>query len=463
MAHDILVVDDEYDIRELIGGILEDEGHEIRSAADSASALQAVRRRKPSLVILDIWLRGSELDGIEVLERLKEIDADLPVIVISGHGTVETAVAAIRRGAYDFIEKPFQADRLVHTVARAIEASHMRREIAELRVRSNAEPDLIGKSTAVAHVRQTIDKVAPTNSRVLISGAPGAGKEVAARMIHARSPRAAARFVAINAAAMDPERVEAELFGEEDADGRVRKAGLFELAHHGTLFLDEVGDMPLATQSKVLRVLVDQRFRRIGGAVDVQVDVRVISSTSKDLPAEIEEGRFREDLYHRLSVVPVRMPNLRERREDVPLLVEYFISRLAETSGLPERRIGEDAMAALQAHDWPGNVRQLRNNVERLLILAGGDPEDPVTLDNLPAEVIGADAADRGASNERVIGLPLRDAREHFEREYLTAQINRFGGNISRTAAFIGMERSALHRKLKSLGVSNGAKSHTAV
>jgi two-component system nitrogen regulation response regulator NtrX len=461
MAHDILVVDDEFDIRELIGGILEDEGHEVRSAADSSSALQAVRRRKPSLVILDIWLRGSELDGIEVLERLKEIDQDLPVIVISGHGTVETAVAAIRRGAYDFIEKPFKSDRLVHTVERAIEASMLRREVAELKTRAHAEPDLVGRSAAIAQVRHTIDKVAPANSRVLITGAPGAGKEVVARMLHARSPRAAGRFVAINAAAMEPTRVESELFGEEDTDGRVRKAGLFELAHHGTLFLDEVVDMPAATQSKILRVLVEQRFRRLGGAVDVQVDVRVISSASKDLATEIAAGRFREDLFHRLNVVPLRVPPLRERREDIPLLVEHFIRRLAEGSGLAERRIGDDAMAALQAHDWPGNVRQLRNNVERLLILAGGGPDEPVTLDNLPAEVIGSEGAEGGAPSERLISLSLRDAREHFEREYLTAQINRFGGNISRTAAFIGMERSALHRKLKSLGVTNAGKTTT--
>jgi two-component system nitrogen regulation response regulator NtrX len=462
MAHDILVVDDEFDIRELIGGILEDEGHEVRSAADSSSALQAVRRRKPSLVILDVWLRGSELDGIEVLERLKAIDQDLPVIVISGHGTVETAVQAIRRGAYDFIEKPFKSDRLVTTVERAIEASRLRREVAELRSRANQEPDLVGRSAAIAQVRHTIERVAPTNSRVLITGAPGSGKEVVARMLHSRSPRAAGRFVAINAAAMEPSRMEAELFGEEDAEGRVKKAGLFELAHHGTLFLDEVGDMPLQTQGKILRVLVEQRFRRLEGSVDVQVDVRVISSTSKDLQAEIAAQRFRQDLYHRLNVVPLKVPALRERREDIPLLVEHFIRRLAEGSGLPERRIGDDAMAALQAHDWPGNVRQLRNNVERLLILAGGGPDDPVTLDNLPAEVIGSEASSDGAPSERLISLSLRDAREHFEREYLTAQINRFGGNISRTAAFIGMERSALHRKLKSLGVTSANKTTTS-
>jgi len=461
MADDILVVDDEYDIRELIGGILEDEGHEVRGAGDSASALQAVQRRRPSLVILDIWLRGSELDGIEVLDRLKTMDPDLPVIVISGHGTVETAVAAIRKGAYDFIEKPFKSDRLVHTVERAIEAGRLRREVAELRVKSTSDLELIGTSPVIALVRQTIAKVAPTNSRILITGAPGSGKEVVARLIHAQSPRSEGRFIAVNAAAMAPERMESELFGEEDADGTVRKPGLFEQAHQGTLFLDEVSDMPPGTQSKILRLLVEQRFRRVGGAGDVQVNVRILSSSSKDLGEEISAGRFREDLYHRLNVVPLRVPCLHERREDVPLLVDHFIHRLADTSGLPERRIGDDAMAALQAHDWPGNVRQLRNNVERLLILAGGGPDDAVTLDNLPAEVIGMESSDSSMPSERLISLTLRDAREHFEREYLTAQINRFGGNISRTAQFIGMERSALHRKLKTLGVTNASRTET--
>jgi len=349
----------------------------------------------------------------------------------------------------------------VHTVERAIEAGRLRREVAELRVKSTSDLELIGTSPVIALVRQTIAKVAPTNSRILITGAPGSGKEVVARLIHAQSPRSEGRFIAVNAAAMAPERMESELFGEEDADGTVRKPGLFEQAHQGTLFLDEVSDMPPGTQSKILRLLVEQRFRRVGGAGDVQVNVRILSSSSKDLGEEISAGRFREDLYHRLNVVPLRVPCLHERREDVPLLVDHFIHRLADTSGLPERRIGDDAMAALQAHDWPGNVRQLRNNVERLLILAGGGPDDAVTLDNLPAEVIGMESSDSSMPSERLISLTLRDAREHFEREYLTAQINRFGGNISRTAQFIGMERSALHRKLKTLGVTNASRTET--
>lgn len=456
MAHDILVVDDELDIRDLIAGHLEDEGHHVRGAADSDSAMSAVRERKPSLIILDVWLRGSRLDGIELLDEFKKIDPDLPVIIISGHGTVETAVSAIRKGAYDFLEKPFNSDRLLHTVQMALEASRLRREVAELRKHTGSDLELVGDSTVMQHVRQTVSKVAPTNSRVLIRGAPGSGKEIVARLIHDASPRREGRFVAVNAAAISPERVETEMFGEEDEHGAVKKPGLFEQAHLGTLFLDEVADMPLETQSKILRLLVEQRFRRLGGSGDVQVDVRVISSSSKDLSDEIAAGRFREDLYHRLNVVPIDVPPLSKRREDIPYLVGYFIERIGRTSGLPLRTIGPDAMAALQAHDWPGNVRQLRNVVERLLILAGGAAEEPITLDTLPSEVIGGDNA--GAiGSERLISLTLRDAREQFERDYLRAQINRFGGNISRTAAFIGMERSALHRKLKSLGVtSNG-------
>ncbi|KAA5804785.1 sigma-54-dependent Fis family transcriptional regulator [Alkalicaulis satelles] len=454
MSRDILIVDDEADIRELIGGLLEDEGYEARYAADADSALGAIRQRKPSLAVLDVWLQGSRLDGIELLDEIKRADPLLPVLVISGHGTIETAVAAIRKGAYDFIEKPFKSDKLLITVERALEASQLRRENAELRARSEMHNELVGQSAAMLAMRQTIDRVAPTNSRVLIAGHPGTGKELIARMIHNASHRARGGFVPVSSALMDPDRVELELFGAE-RDGVVERIGLLEEAHGGTLFLDEVGDMPLATQGKLLRMLVEQRFKRVGGAADVEVNVRVLSSTARDLRALIAQGRFREDLYHRLAVVPIDVPALSERRDDIPHLVEHFIERLTTMSGLPRRRIGADAMAALQAHDWPGNVRQLRNNVERLLILAAGDPDEPVTLDHLPGEVAGRSGGhSSGFDTERMIALPLRDARESFEREYLRAQINRFGGNISRTASFIGMERSALHRKLKTLGVA---------
>jgi two-component system, NtrC family, nitrogen regulation response regulator NtrX len=454
MANDILIVDDEEDIRDLVAGLLEDEGFQAREAANADDALAAIRTRKPSLVILDVWLQGSRLDGIELLSEMKKVDPELPVIVISGHGTIETAVAAIRKGAYDFIEKPFKSDKLILTIERAMEASQLRRENAELRARGPGEPELVGKSGPISQLRQMIERVGPTNSRVLISGPAGSGKEVVARLIHAKSPRAKAPFIAVNAAGMEPDRVEEELFGSETDQGLVSQIGLLERAHGGTLFFDEIGDMPVATQNKLLRMLVDSSFRRLGGGADVKINVRVISSSSRNLRDHISAGLFREDLYHRLAVVPVDVPGLSERREDIPLLVEHFLSRITSYSGLTKRAIGEDAMAALQAHDWPGNVRQLRNNVERLLILSSGNDDGPITLDSLPSEVAGRETDDSGFDAERMIALPLRDAREKFEREYLKSQINRFGGNISRTAAFIGMERSALHRKLKSLGVN---------
>jgi two-component system nitrogen regulation response regulator NtrX len=455
MAADILVVDDEVDIRELVAGILSDEGYAVRTASNSEEALAGIRARKPSLLILDIWMQGGGMDGLELLDLVKELDPDVPVIMISGHGNIETAVSAIKRGAYDFLEKPFKSDRLLLIVQRALEAAALRRENRRLRVQTLTPDGLIGHSQAAQQLRQMIAKVSPTNSRILIAGPPGSGKELVARMIHVGSQRAQGEFVPIAAAGMTPERVDLELFGEEGEGGRPRKIGVFERAHGGTLYLDEVCDMPLETQGRILRVLIEQRFRRLGGAQDVQVDVRVVSSTSRDLREEIAAGRFREDLYHRLSVVPIRVPGLTERREDIAELVEYFIDRIAGAQGLPKRTLGEDAIATLQVHDWPGNVRQLRNNIERLLILATGDPNEVVTAEMLPAEVAAAGSA--GALGaERIIALPLRDAREVFEREYLNAQIMRFGGNISRTAAFIGMERSALHRKLKSLGVGSG-------
>ena len=450
---DILVVDDEADIRELVSGLLEDEGHAVRVAANSDEALAAIRARKPSLALLDIWMQGGGLDGLELLDIIKELDPDLPVVMISGHGNIETAVSALKRGAYDFIEKPFKSDRLVVVIERALEAATLKRENRRLRAQVMTPAGLIGRSAAAQTLRTTITKVAPANSRVLISGPPGAGKELVARQIHEASARARAEFVAISAAGMTPERLDLELFGEEGVDGRPRKIGVFERAHNGTLYLDDVGDMPRESQSRILRVLVEQRFRRVGGEQDVQVDVRVVTSTSRDLKLEIEAGRFREDLFHRLNVVPIRVPPLSERREDISELIDYFIETLCSSQGLPRRRLGDDAIAVLQVHPWPGNVRQLRNNVERLLILATGDVSEPITADMLPPEESNnASGATMGA--ERIIALPLREAREVFEREYLAAQIMRFGGNISRTAGFIGMERSALHRKLKSLGVS---------
>ena len=452
IASEVLIVDDEEDIRDLISGILADEGYGTRVAGDSESALAAVRSRRPQLVILDIWLQGSRQDGIEVLDTLTREHPELPVVMISGHGTIETAVASIKKGAYDFIEKPFKSDRLLHVVERALESARLKREVRELKLKTGDEGEMVGNSSTMVQLKMLIDKIAPTNSRVMITGPAGSGKEVAARLIHARSRRAGNAFVAVNCATMEPDRIEAELFGIETGDGP-RKIGLFELAHNGTLYLDEVADMPLETQGKILRVLIDQTFTRIGGQTRVQVDARVVCSSTRDLRSETEAGRFREDLYHRLNVVPVRVPSLAERRDDIPVLVNHFLKRLSAAAGLPMREVGDDAMAVLQTHGWPGNVRQLRNIVERLLILAGDESEE-VTADLLPTDLAGANGGGR-RSSDLVISLPLREAREIFERDYLVAQINRFGGNISRTAAFIGMERSALHRKLKSLGVGS--------
>jgi two-component system, NtrC family, nitrogen regulation response regulator NtrX len=464
MASDILVVDDETDIRELISGILEDEGHSTRLAKDSDDTLKAIEERRPSLVILDIWLQGSKLDGLELLDRIKKAHPDLPVIIISGHGNIETAVAAIKRGAYDYIEKPFKADRLVLIATRALEASRLKRENRELRERSTYSFEMIGRSSSINQLRQAIDKVAPTNSRVLITGPSGSGKELAARVMQAKSARADGPFVVLNAAAMVPDRVELELFGvEEGTSSGPRKVGALEEAHNGTLYIDEIGDMPLETQGKILRVLVEQRFQRLGGGPKVHVDVRIVTSTSRDLQKEMSSGRLREDLYHRLNVVPIRVPALSERREDIPELVRHFVQSVSMASGLTPRRIGEDAMAVLQSHDWPGNVRQLRNNIERLMILVGGDADTIITADMLPEEIVSpVPLSPNGSGGEHLMSLPLRDAREIFEREYLLAQVNRFGGNISRTAEFVGMERSALHRKLRALGV-NSTERGTAI
>ncbi|WP_298964583.1 sigma-54 dependent transcriptional regulator [uncultured Methylobacterium sp.] len=454
MSADILIVDDEADIRDLVAGILDDEGHRTRTAGSSDEALAAIESRRPHLVFLDIWLQGSRLDGLQVLDLVKAQHPDLPVVMISGHGNIETAVSAIKAGAYDFIEKPFKADRLILVAERALEASRLKREVRDLKARSGQASRIVGASVAANQLRQTVERVAPTNARVMISGAPGAGKELSARTIHAASTRASGPFVVINAATITPDTMEAELFGIEAAEGRSRRVGALEEAHGGTLYIDEVADMPRETQNRILRVLVDQNFQRVGGTTRVHVDVRIISSSSRDLQEEIAGGRFREDLFHRLSVVPIRVPSLAERREDVPELIAFFMEQISGASGLPQRRIAADAMAVLQSHDWPGNVRQLRNNVERLMILTQGDPETEVTTEMLPSEV-GAlvPTTPSGAGGEKLMSLALREAREIFEREYLVAQIARFSGNISRTAEFIGMERSALHRKLKSLGI----------
>ncbi|MEO1568293.1 MAG: sigma-54 dependent transcriptional regulator [Pseudomonadota bacterium] len=453
MSTDILIVDDEPDIRDLIGGVLEDEGYAVRTAATAETALDEVRRRTPGLVVLDVWLQGSNMDGLSLLRFLKSVDEQLPVIVISGHGNIETAIAAIRRGAYDFLEKPFKADRLILLVERALESAKLKRENASLRSRSGSSDAWIGSSQAAILLRNQIEKVAPTNSRVLISGPAGVGKELVARLIHDQSTRASGPFIVLPAASIAPDEMELTLFGEEDNRGRPTRIGHFEKAHNGTLLLDQVADMPPETQRKILRVLTEQSFQRVGGHSSVKVDVRVMSTSTKDLQAEIADGAFREDLYYRLAVVPVSVPTLAERRDDIPELVTHFTDRIADSSGLLPRTFSEKAFAMLQAMEWPGNVRQLRNLVERIMILSPADATHPVTIEELPRDGGGKSGSGAGLESGELVGLSLRDAREQFEREYLTLQITRFNGNISRTAEFIGMERSALHRKLKALGV----------
>jgi two-component system nitrogen regulation response regulator NtrX len=459
MAHEILIVDDEPDIRLLVDGVLRDEGYDTRQAGGAEEAIAAFRQRRPALVILDVWLQGSKLDGIGILEVLHREEPQVPVVMISGHGTIEMAVAAIQQGAYDFLEKPFQSDRLLLVVRRALEAANLERENAELRLRAGPEMELTGDSSTIASLRAAVEKVAPTGSRVLISGAAGAGKEVVARMLHARSRRADGPFVALNCAILNPVRFEEELFGVEaghDPLAQPRRAGVLERAHGGTLLLDEVSDMPMETQGKIVRALQEQSFERVGGSSRVKVDVRVISTTNKDLQAEIGGGRFREDLYYRLAVVPLRVPSLRERREDIPALARHFLARSAENSGMPGRELSTDALTALQTYEWPGNARQLRNIMDWLMIMAPGGTTDAIRAEMLPPEIgSGAPALINSNHSADIMALPLRDARDMFETQYLQAQLLRFGGNISRTAGFVGMERSALHRKLKQLGINS--------
>ncbi len=453
MALDILIVDDERDIRELVAGVLSDEGYECRTAGDSSAALAAIDERRPSLVLLDVWLHGSPMDGLEVLDAIKQREPDLPVIVFSGHGNIDTAVSAISRGAVDFIEKPFESERLLLMVERATETERLRRENAQLRSDGGAGfEEFNGNSAAINAVRATLKRVANTGSRVLITGPAGAGKEMAARLLHHWSARAEKPFVTVNSARITPERFEQELFGEESG-GRLVRAGLLELADGGTLYLDEVADMPESTQARILRVLTDQAFVRVGGNRQIRVDVRVASSSSQDLAEAIADRRFREDLYYRLNVVPVTVPGLAERRGDIPVLANHFFSRYARSQGYAPPEISDEAVAVLQSYEWPGNVRQLRNVVERTLILAPRERVSTIEADMLPAEITQEPSGD-SAGITAMMGIPLREAREQFEREYLRVQIRRFSGNISRTASFIGMERSALHRKLKTLGLS---------
>ncbi len=460
-ANDVLIVDDEADIRTAVAGILEDEGFATRQAATGEEALEQVKSRAPAAIILDIWLEGSRLDGLQVLAGCKSMRPHVPVVMISGHGTIETAVKAIQHGAYDFIEKPFEADRMLLVLKRAMEAARLKRENLELRSRAGEPENLIGSSAAITGLRRTIERVGPTGSRVLITGPAGSGKEVVARQIHLHGPRAQGPFVVVNAAGLHPDRLNDALFGASTGADGERTFGVFEMADGGTLMLDEVADMPLATQSRIIRILQDQRLERPDGHGPVELDVRIIATTNRDLRGEIKRGLFREELFYRLSVVPVQVPSLVERREDIPDLARYLMDRAAATTGVPKRTLGEDAITALQTYPWPGNVRQLRNVIDWLLIMAPGAAGDPVRAEMLPAE-INSDTPQmlKLQRSDEIMTLPLREAREMFEREYLMAQVIRYGGNISRTAEFVGMERSALHRKLKTLGVSTEVRNN---
>ena len=457
MATDILIVDDERDIRSLISMTLEDEGYATKQAAGAAEARNLLLSEPPKLAILDIWMRDSDMDGLELLEWSKSIYPDLPILMISGHGTIETAVQAIRNGAYDFIEKPFKEERLLMMVARALESAKLARENTELRAKmtDGVAPELVGKSAVMRGIRQSIDKIAPTASRVLVSGPSGSGKELAARCIHNKSDRRDERFVVANCARLASERVDAELFGSESLQSHRRVVGLFEQAHKGTLYFDEICDLPLETQGKIVRAVNEQRFRRVGGNTEVVVDVRVISASSRDLAAEISAGRLREDLYYRLGVVPLTMPPLAQRREDIPLLAKHFTALVAKRLGVLPFKISDEVLAAMQGYSWPGNVRQIHNVIETMLILAPNDRNEPIDLDLLPAEIHNVTRSGDETEMDMLMGLPLRGAREEFERAYLVTQLHRFDGNVSRVASFIGMERSALHRKLKALNIAS--------
>ena len=456
--NDILIVDDEKDIRELVSDILMDEGFIMRKASNSDETFAEINKRAPDLIILDIWLKESKLDGIDILKAVRRDNPDIPVVIISGHGNIEIAVAAVKQGAYDFIEKPFNIDQLMVVITRAMETSRLRRENAQLKLRDVTSSVMIGASAAFRNLVNQLDKVTKTNGRIMLAGPPGCGKEVAARYIHSKSDRANAPFISVNSASIESDRMEEVLFGREGGE-RGFEPGLFEQAHGGILFFDEVADMPFGTQSKILRVLVEQSFNRVGGSDKVRVDIRVLSATNRNLQKEIIAGNFREELYHRLNVVPISVPSLEARREDITMLAQHFINELNSAQGLPVRPLADETETLLQTMAWPGNVRQLRNIIERVLIL--GPENGKIDATEISGGEVGV--GENVVSPNSYATLPLREAREMFEREYLMAQINRFGGNISRTANFVGMERSALHRKLKTLNVVTTNKAGTRI
>ena len=454
---DILIVDDEKDIRELVSDILIDEGYSTRLAGNSAECLSQVSKNVPSLLILDIWLKDSKMDGIDILKKVKIEHPNMPVVIISGHGNIEIAVSAIKQGAYDFIEKPFNIEQLLVVVRRAMETSSLRRENKELKQKDTIDFQLIGKSNVFRNFLSSLEKVSKTNSRVLISGAPGSGKEVASRFIHANSKQSSGHFIDINCSTSDENNLEHMLFGSENRDGSPI-IGALEKANGGTIFLDEVSELSLDLQGKLLKVLVDNSISRAGSHRKIDLDLRFISATTSDLSERIKQKKFRLDLFHRLSVVPIECPNLNERIDDIPILARHFAEELSSKNGLIFREFSEEAITCLQGMSWPGNIRQLKNLIERVLIL--GDPSEKISSDELISSEIKSQENNNKSNliSHQLSNLSLREAREIFERDYLSLQINRFGGNISKTASFIEMERSALHRKLKSLGITSGQK-----
>jgi two-component system nitrogen regulation response regulator NtrX len=451
----ILIIDDEADIRDLTSDILSEQGFDCIAVSNSLSAFEAINKKMPSIVLLDIWLQGSEMDGLGILEILKQRYVNLPVIMISGHGNIETAVSSIKMGAYDYLEKPFSSEKLVITVKHAYETLKLKKENSELRKKIVSKLEFIGNSEKIVALKSIIDKVAQTSGRVLVFGEPGVGKELVARMIHKKSKRNSNPFVTINASLLSDENVNAELFGEHKNGGSSKHGlGVFELAKKGTLFIDEVADIPITIQKKILKFLKKQ-------AVDdsnqnEKLDVRIIASTSKDLSQEIKEGNFLQEFYCRLNVIGIEIPTLRSRVEDIPLLCEYFLKYFEKTLGFTKKFIGNDAIVAMQKYHWPGNIRQLKNTIEWMLIMSSKNYNSVIGASALPSDVISQDESNANRTEIKLdmLVLPLREAREIFERKYLIAQMARFNQNISKTSSFVGMERSALHRKLKALALN---------
>jgi two-component system nitrogen regulation response regulator NtrX len=451
MHKEILVIDDNPDIRFLICNILKEQNFEVRSAANYDQAVFEINKRLPELAIIDIKLDKTDKDGIDLLKLVNKKDKLVPVIMISGHATVQIAVEAIRLGAYEFIEKPFSKEKILNYVNRALESSELKKEKDIIENNLFHSFDLIGQSPSIVKIKKIIEKLSTSESRVMISGPTGSGKELVARKIHKNSSRSKEPFVIINAALLKELTYEKELFGEEFDDGNI-SFGALERANKGTLLIDEVSEIPFETQANVLRVLIDQKFKRVNGSKDINVNIRLISSTSKELNELVEMNKFREDLYHRLNVMPIELTSLATRTEDIPLLIDYFKKKLSEINGvqLPEIDIKNDS---LYTYNWPGNVRELRNLIERITILSSNETKEKISkvIDDILNPTSRVDANKNIL--ERSFQSPLKEAREHFEKEYLANQLKKHHGNISKTADFIGMERSALHRKLKSLGI----------